>query len=332
MVRRSRNESAQENFADSVVMGFCTHVSVIIFSVLLVVARREPVQKQAPLWKYAVVCLSSCLAFSCLKDGCKSVSLPMKMCGLSFKMVPVMLWGMFLSGHSYRYVDWLAAMLVTGGAAEVALTTVDLKDSASVGSDTSQTFGLAMLGLGVAAAGFAAFYQEQIYLKHNATKANLMLYVSLTAGVVSCGGALLFWNCIEEVIAFAREHPGFGRDVVALSCVTAVGQWFAVSMVTEFGAVVFAAALNVQQVLAVVLSCRAHQQLTRPLQFIGIAVVAVGLLYKTDAAPDYVLPPPERKALARAKHARSNFGALPPKSRAASNFGTMSSSPNTTTV
>ena len=33
----------------------------------------------------------------------------------SFKMVPVMAWGVTISGKSYQLLDWLIAMAVTGG-------------------------------------------------------------------------------------------------------------------------------------------------------------------------------------------------------------------------
>merc|ERR1719433_1324877 len=68
---------------------------------------------------------------------------------------------------------------------------------------------------------------------------------------------------------------------MALSVAATAGQWFIYSQVKEFGALVFAATMNVRQVVSIMISCiRYHHPITR-LQVIGLCIVFAALFYKS---------------------------------------------------
>ena len=50
------------------------------------------------------------------------MSFPVQMLGKSFKMMPVMLWGIVISGKRYGMKDWAVAMCVTLGVTSFLLT------------------------------------------------------------------------------------------------------------------------------------------------------------------------------------------------------------------
>merc|ERR1719161_650560 len=88
----------------------------------MMAVQKETFENKAPIWKYMVVSLSNVAATMCQYECLKYVSFPVQMLGKSFKMMPVMLWGMAISGKRYTLVDWLVAAAVTAGVTEFLMT------------------------------------------------------------------------------------------------------------------------------------------------------------------------------------------------------------------
>merc|ERR1719333_1915245 len=88
----------------------------------MIAKNAEDVTPKCPLWKYFVISLSNVAATTCQYEALKWVSFPVQMLGKSFKMMPVMVWGILISQKSYSLVDWLVAASVTGGVTEFLLT------------------------------------------------------------------------------------------------------------------------------------------------------------------------------------------------------------------
>merc|ERR1719487_1130986 len=102
----------------------------------------EDFENKAPLWKYMVISLSNVAATSCQYEALKYVSFPVQMLGKSFKMMPVMIWGILVSGKRYSLLDWMIAGAVTGGVTEFLLTG-PISSHSSAGSSS---YGLMLLG------------------------------------------------------------------------------------------------------------------------------------------------------------------------------------------
>merc|ERR1719335_643295 len=130
-----------EKFTDSVFLVFCNRVVAVLFALVMVALKGEDYKNHAPLWKYLAISFSSVYASSCQYEALKYVSFPVQMLGKSFKMMPVMLWGMAVAGKSYGMSDWMIASAITGGVTEFLMT-----GPISGGDEGSSTYGLMLLG------------------------------------------------------------------------------------------------------------------------------------------------------------------------------------------
>merc|ERR1719382_169286 len=109
-------------FSYSVFLVFSNKVFAVIFAICMALAKGESLASQVPLWKYLTVSMSNVYASTCQYEALKYVSFAVQMLGKSFKMMPVMLWGMIISRKSYSTTDWIVAMCVTLGVTSFLLT------------------------------------------------------------------------------------------------------------------------------------------------------------------------------------------------------------------
>merc|ERR1719271_1819324 len=109
-------------FTDSVFLVFMNRSVAVIFALVMIAIKGESYTNSAPLWKYLAISFSNVYASTCQYEALKFVSFPVQMLGKSFKMMPVMLWGMAVAGKRYTAVDWLVAAAVTGGVTEFLMT------------------------------------------------------------------------------------------------------------------------------------------------------------------------------------------------------------------
>merc|ERR1719324_1860236 len=232
-----------QNFTDSVFLVFCNRVVAVLFAMVMVGAKGEDYKNHAPLWKYLAISFSNVYASTCQYEALKYVSFPVQMLGKSFKMMPVMLWGMAVSGKRFSVTDWMIAFAVTGGVVEFLMT----GPISSHSDQGNSTYGLALLGGFLALDGFTSTFQEKLFKEYTTTKYNQMLYINLGSCVIS-SGTLILSGKLADAIAFTTAHPMFLQDAMELSASAVAGQWFIYSQVKEFGALVFAATMNVRQV------------------------------------------------------------------------------------
>merc|ERR1719188_2124646 len=111
-----------EFFTNSVFLVLMNRACAVLFAATMVGVHSEPLRNKAPLWKYLIVSLSNVFASTCQYESLKYVSFAVQMLGKSFQMMPVMLWGMAISGKRYSMTDWLVAAAVTSGVTQFLLT------------------------------------------------------------------------------------------------------------------------------------------------------------------------------------------------------------------
>merc|ERR1719401_3021298 len=104
---------------------------------------------------------------------------------------------------------------------------------------------------------------------------------------------LIFTGKLVPSFRFAGDHPRFLVDSIILSASAVTGQSFIYSQVKEFGALVFAATMNVRQIVSIVVSYITYGHAISGLQVLGLALVFVSLLYKSLVSFMY---PEEKKA------------------------------------
>jgi len=267
------------HFTDSVFLVLVNRTVAIIFAVCLVIVKGETLRNKAPLWKYLAISFSNVYASSCQYEALRYVSFPVQMLGKSFKMMPVMLWGMAVSGKRYSCRDWFIACIVTGGVTEFLLTGPIASHAVSGNSG----WGLVLLCAFLALDGFTSTFQEKLFKDHVTSKYNQMLYINLGSCAISSVTLALSGN-FGDAISFAIVHPDFIRDAGTLSAAAVGGQWFIYSQVKEYGALVFAATMNVRQVVSILISYAAYGHTITAMQILGLSLVFGGLFYKTTLA------------------------------------------------
>ena len=209
----------QEFFKVSVFLVLCNRLAAILFSLLMVAVKKESYKATVPIWKYVAVSMSNVMATWCQYEALKYVSFPVQMLGKSFKMMPVMLWGIAISGQKYKVQDWLIAAGVTGGVTSFLLTG-DI--SSKNGDKDSSVYGLVLLMGFLACDGFTSTFQEKLFKEHKTSKYNQMLYVNSSSAVVS-GLTLVSTGGAAEAFSFIKRHPAIIADASMLSSAAATG-------------------------------------------------------------------------------------------------------------
>jgi len=279
-------------FRDSIFLVFCNRIVAIVFAGVMACANGESFRNRAPLWKYLAISFSNVYASACQYEALKFVSFPVQMLGKSFKMMPVMIWGMLVSRKRYSSSDWLVAVVVTGGVMEFLMT-------GPIGSDAGLTEsrpGILLLMAFLTLDGFTSTFQEKLFKDHVTSKYNQMLYINLGSAVIS-SCTLVATGGFTRAVDFAFVHPDFVKDAVVLSASAVGAQWFIYSQVKEFGALVFAATMNVRQVVSILLSYLWYQHPCTSLQVIGLLTVFGALFYKSFVNMVAVLSKGEQQPL-----------------------------------
>jgi len=268
-----------EYFKVSLFLVLCNRVVAILYAIMMACIKREEFRNKAPLWKYLAISGSNVSATWCQYEALKYVSFPVQMLGKSFKMMPVMLWSIAISGKRYKAKDWLIAAGVTGGVT-MFLLTGQIK-SKHADADTSY-YGLILLLCFLGLDGFTSTFQEKLFKEHKTSKYNQMLYVNFGSSIVSCT-SLLASGQAPKAIEFCMQHPTMAAHAGELSAAAVAGQFFIYSQVKEFGALVFAATMNVRQVNSIMVSYMMYPDAhpINVLQIGALCIVFAALFYKS---------------------------------------------------
>merc|ERR1719293_648749 len=105
-------------FKASLFLVICNRVVAILYAMLMTFLKGETFGPKAALWKYLAISFSNVAATYCQYEALKWVSFPVQMLGKSFKMMPVMVWSILISGKKYELKDWLIAGGVTWGVTQ----------------------------------------------------------------------------------------------------------------------------------------------------------------------------------------------------------------------
>merc|ERR1719450_103312 len=265
-----------EDFTWSVFLVFCNRIAAVIFAVAALVGHRESFANKAPLWKYLIVSLSNVYASTCQYEALKYVSFAVQMLGKSFKMMPVMIWGIVISRKNYSSRDWMVALVVTLGVTEFLMT--GPIDSSRAGGNHIR--GLLLLVGFLALDGLTSTMQEKLFKEHATSKYNQMMYINGISATVSLI-TLIASGELGPVLTFCGRHPKLLGDSTLLSVSAVASQFFIYSQVKEFGALVFAATMNVRQVVSILVSYITYNHFITPWQIVGLFLVFAALFYKS---------------------------------------------------
>jgi adenosine 3'-phospho 5'-phosphosulfate transporter B2 len=278
-------------FKVSVFLVLCNRIVAVSFAATMMFTKKEDKWNMAPLWKYLAISLSNVGATWCQYEALKYVAFPVQMLGKSFKMMPVMIWGIIISQKRYGFTEWAVAAAVTGGVTEF-LMTGSIKAKHSSGTSAH---GLLLLLVFLCLDGFTSTFQEKLFKQHKTTKFNQMFYVNSFSAIVSFV-TLLASQQASVAFAFCGKHPHILTDAFTLSAAAVGGQWFIYSQVKEFGALVFAATMNLRQVVSILVSYATYHHTISELQILGLLLVFGGLFYKSYAG---LMAGPEKQEQAK---------------------------------
>mmetsp|Transcript_15920 Transcript_15920/g.50009 ORF Transcript_15920/g.50009 Transcript_15920/m.50009 type:complete len:148 (+) Transcript_15920:3-446(+) len=107
-----------------------------------------------------------------------------------------------------------------------------------------------------------------------------MMYVN---GLSACVFllTLLISRSLIPALGSMGSHPRLMWDALVLSVADVGSQFFIFSMVKEFGALVFAATLNVRQVVSVLISSNSLNHFITGYQLVGLILVFTVLFYRS---------------------------------------------------
>merc|ERR1719486_1509470 len=126
--------------------------------------------------------------------------------------MPVMVWGMIVSGKRYNLTDWMVALMVTGGVTEFLMT----GPIASHSTTENSSRGLLLLAAFLLLDGFTSTFQEKLFKEHTTSKYNQMLYVNLGSCMISSVTVLASGH-LGSAINFLVTQPAFALDATLLS-------------------------------------------------------------------------------------------------------------------
>merc|ERR1719316_2470290 len=86
---------------------------------------------------------------------------------------------------------------------------------------------------------------------------------------------------VPSLVGFISHHPVIMFDASVLSVGAVGGQFFIYSMVKDFGALAFAATMNVRQVASIIVSYIVYSKPITGLQILGLVMVFGALFYKS---------------------------------------------------
>lgn len=253
------------------------------YSAAMIFATGETFRWQAPLWKYLVVSSANVVATFCQYECLRHISFGVQVLGKSFKMTPVMIWSFFLFQKRYPIRDWLIAVVVALGVAMfILMGPVHSEAQMSRNSNVETIEGLLLLAGFIFTDGLTSTMQEKIFGQHKTSKYNQMFYINLWS-ISTSSLMMVVAKEFQPAIEFGLRHTDFLQDAAEISVAAVVAQHFNYSMIQEFGALVFAATINVRQIVSIVVSYVVHGHSITGSQVMALVAIFGALTYKSYA-------------------------------------------------
>lgn len=300
-------------FTFSVFLVMLNRLFGLAFAAIMIFFKGEAMTPQAPIWKYCAVAITNVCASACQYSALRWISFPVLSVAKSFKMFPVMMWGIAISGKKYGLTDWLLALGVSIGVSMFVLTgSVAAPDV--MPSETTDIIGIALLAGFLMFDGFTSTFQEKLFKEHCTSTHNQMLYINLAGSIISLCTVYGRGNLTLSAV-FCREHPLLLMDASILSIAVVGAQWCIYSFIQLFGAVAFAAAINVRQVVSILISYIYYGHSFTVLQVVGLVFVFGALFCKS-----YTGLLGGTEARAPHDHAKSAKACLAPEAEKITNY------------
>jgi adenosine 3'-phospho 5'-phosphosulfate transporter B2 len=245
------------------------------------------------LWEYSFPSVANMLSSWCQYEALKYVSFPTAMLAKAFKVMPVMIMGVFMHNKSYESYEYLSAALVGFGLYLFMDSSEHINFKENVFGQTESMdgaiCGVVLLILFLFFDSFTGQWQTRMF---QINKSMSPLQMMLIMNAFSCVFSFITLVHQEELniaLQFVYKHPEIIIHLIIFCITSTVGQLFIFYTVKNFGAVVFSIIMSLRILFSTVLSCVIYSHPITELGFLGIAIVFGAIAYrirrKTEGKP-----------------------------------------------
>lgn len=272
MTQEYRNSSGDvQKFTDSQFLVFVNRVLAFIFAGTCVMVFKHPTHT-APLYKYSYCSFSNIMSSWCQYEALKYVSFPTQVLAKASKIIPVMLMGKIISRKSYKYYEYVTALMIS-----VGMTMFLWSQGNNQGRVTSTTMsGVIILISYMISDSFTSNWQDVLFKRYKMSSVQMMCGVNFFSCLFT-SVSLLQQGSFSKSILFLIKFSAFFGDCLVLSVCSAVGQLCIFYTIYRFGPVVFVIMMTVRQALAILLSCLIYHHSVSLSGVVGIVLVFVAI-------------------------------------------------------
>ncbi|KAL8525600.1 hypothetical protein ACS0TY_015010 [Phlomoides rotata] len=267
----------KEYFKYSLFLVFCNRITTSAVSAGVLLASKKVVDPVAPLYKYAVVSVSNILTTTCQYEALKYVSFPVQTLAKCAKMIPVLIWGTVIMQKKYTGRDYLFAIFVTIGCSVFILFPAAGDISPYNRGRDSTVWGVSLMIGYLGFDGFTSTFQDKLFRGYDMEIHNQIFYTTLCSCMISFTG-LILQGGLFMAIDFVSRHNDCFTDIIVLSTVATISQFFISYTIRNFGALTFATIMTTRQLVSILLSCVWFAHPLSSEQLIG-AVIVFGSIY-----------------------------------------------------
>jgi UDP-galactose transporter B1 len=213
----------------------------------------------------------------------------------SSKPVPVMTIGVVFYGRVYGWYKYASVALLCGGIYLFTQGKKSEPSSSGAGDIKLVLFGMLLVLINLAMDGYTNNEQDRIFAKYKASPNQMMKYTNLWQClyqfVYLLGGYLAYADGSELSMAvkLCSHSAQLVADILLFCLCASLGQVLIFNVMQEFGSLSWITISVTRKLFTVVLSVIVFQHKVNAVQWLGVALVFVGL--GLDAGMSYVNRP-----------------------------------------
>ena len=237
-----------------------------------------------PLWEYSFPSVANMLSSWCQYEALKYVSFPTQMLAKAFKMVPVMLMGVFMHNKKYESYEYVSGAVVGFGLYLFLNSSekIDLKQNVfgDPESVTGAWCGVVLLILFLFFDSFTSQWQTRMFQLHKKMSPLQMMLITNAFSTVFAFITLVHQEELTSALTFVYSHPEIIMHLLIFCICSTVGQLFIFYTVKNFGAVVLSIIMSIRILVSTLLSCFVYVHPITELSFVGILIVFGAIAYR----------------------------------------------------
>eukprot|EP00928_Gymnodinium_smaydae_P062058 TRINITY_DN459_c0_g1_i15.p1 TRINITY_DN459_c0_g1~~TRINITY_DN459_c0_g1_i15.p1 ORF type:complete len:679 (+),score=105.56 TRINITY_DN459_c0_g1_i15:53-2089(+) len=253
----------KDNISSSVLVLSSRLMSIALACAYMLVSERR-ISLGAPILSMSAFAFTNEASTWAGYEMLKYVSFPLQVMAKSVKMLPNMIMGRIVNGTKYSAYQYAQAVAALVCVAIMHFSSEHEHNSkpSSRGSRSEELdpnykllMGILMLALFFVCDAFTSNWQTALYKTYpQMTQTQMMLGGNLLGFVFTSGTLILTWSKITSSLAVAIEDPAICFRIVALGCVSALGQFCIYSAIRILGSLSFTWIMTARQLLSVLIS------------------------------------------------------------------------------